>query len=31
VIQAGDRLIALGAPEALERLEGIFQPTGATA
>jgi voltage-gated potassium channel len=26
VISAGDMLVALGPPEALERLEGIFQP-----
>jgi voltage-gated potassium channel len=26
VISAGDMLVALGQPEALERLEGIFQP-----
>jgi voltage-gated potassium channel len=29
VIEAGDRLIALGTPEALERLEGLFQPAAA--
>ena len=28
VISAGDMLVALGAPEALERLEGLFQPEG---
>jgi voltage-gated potassium channel len=27
VIGAGDKLIALGTPDALERLEGVFQPT----
>ena len=27
VIDAGDKLIALGPPEALERLEALFQPT----
>jgi voltage-gated potassium channel len=26
VINAGDMLVALGAPDALERLESIFQP-----
>jgi voltage-gated potassium channel len=29
VIGAGDMLVALGPPDALERLEGIFQPEGA--
>ena len=28
VIGAGDMLVALGAPDALERLEGMFQPEG---
>ena len=27
VIEAGDTLVALGTPDALERLEGLFQPT----
>jgi voltage-gated potassium channel len=27
VIEAGDKLMALGTPDALERLEGIFQPS----
>jgi voltage-gated potassium channel len=31
VIRAGDKLVALGTPDALERLEGIFQPDGAPA
>jgi voltage-gated potassium channel len=31
VIQAGDKLVALGTPDALERLEGIFQPETAPA
>jgi Trk K+ transport system NAD-binding subunit len=31
VINAGDKLIALGSPAALERLEGIFQPATAAA
>lgn len=26
VIEAGDMLVAIGPPEALERLEGVFQP-----
>src|SRR5205085_2346160 len=26
VIEPGDRLIALGSPDALERLEGVFEP-----
>ena len=30
VIEPGDKLVALGAPDALERLEGLFQPAGAT-
>jgi voltage-gated potassium channel len=29
VLQAGDTLVALGTPEALERLETIFQPAAA--
>lgn len=29
VIQAGDRLVALGSPDSLERLEGRFQPASA--
>jgi voltage-gated potassium channel len=29
VINAGDKLIALGVPDALERLEQEFQPAGA--
>jgi voltage-gated potassium channel len=31
VIDAGDRLIALGTPDALERLEGLFQPASASS
>jgi voltage-gated potassium channel len=31
VIDAGDRLVALGTPEALERLEGLFQPASASS
>jgi voltage-gated potassium channel len=31
VIRPGDRLVALGTPEALERLEGVFQPASAQA
>jgi voltage-gated potassium channel len=30
VVEAGDRLVALGTPDALARLEEIFQPTGAS-
>ena len=30
VIEYGDKLIALGTPDAVERLEVIFQPAGAT-
>jgi voltage-gated potassium channel len=30
VIEAGDRLVALGTPDALARLEAMFQPTAAT-
>jgi voltage-gated potassium channel len=29
VINAGDRVVALGTPEALENLESVFQPAGA--
>ena len=29
VIESGDMLVALGSPDALERLERIFQPIGA--
>jgi voltage-gated potassium channel len=29
VICPGDKLVALGSPDAIERLEGIFQPAGA--
>jgi voltage-gated potassium channel len=29
VINPGDKLVALGSPEALERLEGMFQPASA--
>jgi voltage-gated potassium channel len=28
ILAAGDRVFALGSPDALERLEGIFQPAG---
>jgi voltage-gated potassium channel len=31
VIDAGDRLVALGTPEALERLEELFQPASASS
>jgi voltage-gated potassium channel len=31
VVQAGDKLVALGTPMALQRLEGMFQPTSAPA
>jgi voltage-gated potassium channel len=31
VINAGDMVVALGTPEALERLEGIFQPASGLA
>jgi len=31
VIQPGDQLLALGSPDALERLEEVFQPTGVQA
>ena len=31
VLQAGDKLLALGTPDAIERLEEIFQPVGAQA
>jgi voltage-gated potassium channel len=31
VIDAGDRVIALGTTDALERLEGMFQPAGAAS
>jgi voltage-gated potassium channel len=31
VLQAGDRLVALGTPRTLERLEALFQPAGVTA
>jgi len=31
VLEAGDKLLALGTPDAIERLEGIFQPLGAQA
>ena len=31
VLQPGDKLLALGTPEAIERLEGLFQPVGAQA
>jgi voltage-gated potassium channel len=30
VIEAGDKLVALGTPDALERLEGLFQPASAS-
>jgi voltage-gated potassium channel len=29
VIEAGDMLVAIGSPDALERLEGMFQPSVA--
>jgi Trk K+ transport system NAD-binding subunit len=31
VLEPGDKLLALGTPEAIERLEELFQPVGATA
>jgi voltage-gated potassium channel len=31
VINAGDTLVALGSPDALERLEGLFQPARAAS
>jgi voltage-gated potassium channel len=31
VLEPGDKLLALGTPDAIERLEGIFQPLGAQA
>ena len=31
VINAGDKVIALGAPAAIEQLEAVFQPAGAVA
>jgi voltage-gated potassium channel len=31
VIDAGDMLVALGSPEALDRLEGLFQPAGVAS
>jgi voltage-gated potassium channel len=31
VIEAGAKLVALGTPDTLERLEGIFQPAGAAS
>jgi voltage-gated potassium channel len=31
VISAGDRVIALGTPDSLDRLEGLFQPAGAAS
>jgi Trk K+ transport system NAD-binding subunit len=31
VIKAGDMLIALGSPTAIESLEGFFQPASAVA
>jgi voltage-gated potassium channel len=31
VIESGDKLVALGAPAELERLEGVFQPASALA
>jgi voltage-gated potassium channel len=31
VIAAGDMLVAIGAPEALERLEGMFQPLAVSS
>jgi voltage-gated potassium channel len=29
VLQAGDKLLALGTPDAIEQLEGVFQPDAA--
>jgi voltage-gated potassium channel len=31
VLNAGDKLVAIGTPGSLERLEGLFQPSGALA
>jgi voltage-gated potassium channel len=31
VIEAGDMLVAIGAPDALERLEGMFQPLAVSS
>jgi voltage-gated potassium channel len=31
VLQPGDKLLALGTPDAIERLEDLFQPVGAQA
>ena len=31
VLKSGDKLLALGTPDAIERLEGLFQPVGAQA
>jgi voltage-gated potassium channel len=31
VIEAGDMLVAIGAPEALERLEGMFEPLAVSS
>jgi voltage-gated potassium channel len=31
VLEPGDKLLALGTPDAIERLEGLFQPVGAQA
>ena len=31
VLEPGDKLLALGTPDAIERLEALFQPVGATA
>jgi voltage-gated potassium channel len=31
VIGAGDKVIALGTPDSLGRLEGLFQPAGAAS
>jgi K+/H+ antiporter YhaU regulatory subunit KhtT len=31
VINAGDKVFAIGAPAAIEQLEAVFQPTGAVA
>jgi Trk K+ transport system NAD-binding subunit len=31
VLEPGDKLLALGTPDAIERLEGIFQPLGVQA
>jgi Trk K+ transport system NAD-binding subunit len=31
VVEAGDILVAIGSPRALERLEGMFQPAGPGA